>query len=169
MESRILFSQVKEIVFVKTAKQRAYSAVNSGPDVTWEIIDGNTTITGTKPVIIDHYMTDRKGNTIYKDKLFKNASWKPSLGDGTFNLSKGKSRVTLNVGKIDQVEITGKLVNKQPEVIITFKDGSTQTLSMGMYKEIRHNQGGTYGDFDIDDYYSWNEENFGRKAISLHP
>ncbi len=169
VESRISFSQVKEIVFVKTNKKRAYSSVNNGPVVTWEIIDGNTTITGTKPVIIDHYMTDRKGNTIYQDKLFKKALWKPSLVDGAFNLSKGKSRVTLNVNKIDQIEITGKLTNKQPEVIITFKDGSTQTLSMGMYKEIKHNQGSTYGDFDIDDYYSWSEENFGRKAISLQP
>ncbi len=168
-ESQLSFSQIKEIVFVKTNKQRDYSAVDNSPVITWEIIDGNTTITGTKPVIIDHYMTDRKGNKIYKNELFRKAIWKLSLVDGVFNLSTGKFRVILNVSKIDEIEITGKLLNKQPEVVITFKDGSTQTLSMGMYKDIKHNQDSTYGDFDIDDYYCWNEENFGRKAISLQP
>jgi hypothetical protein len=128
------------------------------------ILDGSTIINAKSFHIKDTAWTNQVGAFIYSKPVFRE-----SLRLENVVVSKGAAQIEVRLADLKSLEISGKLINNNPEVIFVKKDGTTFSGGLLMAKQWRFKEDSTeYGVIDEEDMLIYVKP-YGWESISLIP
>lgn len=168
-EIKVFMNELSEIEYVQAEKRSSFS-MQANKNRKWLITDGETKIESSELAIIDHYLTnkDYNRNIVYQDKFIRTEWWWPRSDEDKIPLTNGNIRIWVPVESIAYLEITGKEIDNKPEVLVRMRDGRETKMTMGLTVKI-FNDETTFGMYEEDDYYTWPDSDFGRRAVSFNP
>ncbi len=179
-EMHYMFTNIKSLEFIRKPGKSYYKGRYYDVDKwnKWKLIDGNNEVSKVEGLcIIDSYKTHRIGNEIYKNKWFPTAILMCDFcydhsfyGDGKIRLRKGVSEIDVAWNTIKSFEITGKIVEGKPEVILVAKDGSSLRGQLLMLTYVEEGGKSAYGSFEKEDWLAWRDfSTYSTRRVSLFP
>ncbi len=168
--------KVKKIEFLKVEHYEPDEYKQYLQNLNWTIIDGDSQLIANTLLIHDSYLSNTEQISyneykVYNDFIIDKAKYYGDTNYHGFLFLNGAAEIELSPEKINYFEITGSLLNGNPEVIIKTTDGKSLTLAIGMIDKCNQHNGWdpTYGTFGSEDYYVLDDLNLGKTAISLYP